>query len=743
MENKQGNEIGKTIIIDSDKDVSELIPELTTLNEKKEIEYIENSVIKIIKGAKLHFKKVVEMTDAILPDKLHLIIENGCLVIESGMTLTIGERSEITILPTGWIEGGGTLIGNFAHISAPMKQVLFGDLEVTGFWTNDRIFPQWFGAVAYDNETPSNPAYSSDAIMKAAKMAGTGEVFIPRGYYFLDKAIDLECGVTISGETGLTKGDSHGTILIAKLNYYPIYWETKGNDKNGTILSDKLLYGNYLLHINVAWQCCTDPKYTWEKPDWKISYPPVCTMIRNLRIKNKTYPNKNDTGYIDPFNKLLSCVLAGDSTAFDNVIFDDFGQAVRYINQYLDNKRVTNCTFYCDPPGYDGSLKLYAFDLGFLGDGVLFEHNAIHDGMHNKGLRISHSGGVSVNANIINADVLILNSRGVDFSANHIEERHSIRINSSQVSLCNNYIWVGDSPAVMVYSDDYQNKSIVTMNGNVFKFNDPIFYKDKTMPSDDMFKCGAEVAIDEYSVLSIGNCYRYWGGTGFGGTQTSGIGIAKLGSDGSWKTFDEFNTYSYALSRCSLIGSGFEIDGNFKIRSLTDLQIKPVAMLNGGVLWRGASGKYSYSAQVLLDKRRSIGLGVNNISFWEADHTEDSSVIKKDGNGVLINLGKSIGRYMLRLVRMCYDDFTYKYVDIPICDTTYLYDNGLSVNGFNWIKCDDENFVIVNPLVESFEYRQGNVNVVVSGNLSPDDSNWENGDIIYLPKISGVKIVNN
>lgn len=209
-----------------------------------------------------------------------------------------------------------------------------------------------------------------------------------------------------------------------------------------------------------------------------MGYPPMCTSIRNLRIKNKTYPDRdNDTKlYIDPFDKLLSCVLAGDSTAFDNVIFDDFGQAVRYVDQYLDNKRVTNCTFYCNPPGYTGTLKLYAFDLGFLGDGVLFEHNAIHDGIYNKGLRLSNSGGASVNANIINADVLIHNCRGVDFSENHIEERHTIRINSSQASLRNNFIWIGNSPSVMVYADDYQNKSIVTMSGNVFRFIDTIFY---------------------------------------------------------------------------------------------------------------------------------------------------------------------------------------------------------------------------------------------------------------------------
>ncbi len=728
MENN--NKSRRTVIIDFDKNISDLLSELLIPSVE------ENSVVRIINGAKLTIDG-----DAGLTNKLHLIIEDGSVVIESGMTLTVGDGVEITISATGWIEGGGTLNGKFAHISAPMRQVFYGKLDVTGFWTNERVYPQWFGAVAYDSETQLNPVYCSDAIVRAAKMAGTGEVFIPRGYYYLDKSIDLDCGVTISGETGLTKGDSYGTILIALLNYYTIYWGIKGNDKNGPILSNELLYSNYLFHINVDWQCCKGPKYTWRKPNWKVSYPPMSTTIRNLRIKNKTFPDKNETGYIDPFVNLLSCVLAGDSTAFDNVIFDDFGQAVRYIDQYLDNKRVTNCTFYCNHTGYTGSLKHYAFDLGFLGDGVLFEHNAIHDGMQNKGLRISHSGGASINANIINADVLIHNSRGVDFSANHIEEQHTIRINGSQTSLCNNYMWIGNSPAVMIYSDDYQNKSIVTMNGNVFKFNDTIFYQDRTMPSDDMFKCGAEVAIDEYSVLSIGNCYRYWGGKDFGGTQTTGIGIAKLESDGSLKTFDEFNNYSYALSRHSSIGSGFEIEGSFSVHSIANCRINPIAMLNSGVLWRGDSGEYTYSAQVFIDERRGIGLNAADVPFWVINYTESTSLITKDGDGILINLGKSSGRYMLRLFRMRCDDMTSKYVDIPICDTTYLYDNGLSVNGFEWMDYTDENFVAVNHMVESVEYHSGNANVIVGGNLSPDDSNWTKGDIVYLPKISGMKIV--
>lgn len=748
--NKRGNEIGKTIIIDSDKKVLELISELPTTSEGK------SHVVKIINGAKLHFKKEKgeEKTEAILPSRLHLIIENGALEIGSGMTLTIGEGSEITVSSTGWIEGDGTLNGNFTHINAPMKQVFYNGLDVGGNWSNGRIYPQWFGAVAYDCEAPSNPEYSSDAIMKSAKMAGTGEVFISRGFYILDKPIDLDCGVTISGEPGLYKNDKFGTILIAKLNYSQIGWEITEDkssggiknepkyDKNGDCVSAEQPLSNYLFRINI------DPNKVELKMKLKMEYPPMCATIRNLRIKNKTYPKK-----FFVFDKLLSCVLAGDSTAFDNVIFDDFGQAVRYVDQYLDNKRVTNCTFYCNPPEYTGTLKLYAFDMGFLGDGVLFEHNAIHDGIYNKGLRLSNSGGACVNANIINADVLIHNCRGVDFSENHIEERHTIRVNSSQASLRNNFIWIGNSPSVMVYADDYQNKSIVTMSGNVFRFIDTVFYtrieKDKNnkdvivveddMPSNEAFECAAEVAVDEFSALDISNCFRYWGGRGFGGTQVSGIHISKMEGVDAFMPFDEFNNFSYSLSQRSTISGGFEIDGRFSVDSVPASQISPIAMLNENVLWRGGNGEYSYTAQVLFDAPREIGLDAVDISFWEASGSKGNVNVEVNQKGVLINLGKSSGRYLLRLVRMRSDDLTFKYVDIPICDTTYLYDNGLSVNGFKWTDCDDWNAVVVNSTLECFEYNSGKVREFASGRLWPIGDGWKKGDVVYLPDINTVK----
>lgn len=683
----------------------------------------------------------------VLDNNTHILIEAGKLSIYENASLTLGENSELIISPGCMVNGSGNIIGNFSHLTAPMQKVFDTNVNVIGFWTNDRVYPQWFGAEAYDSETQQSQLPSSEAIERAAKMKCCGEVFLPRGVYFIDKPINLGCGVTIAGETGISRDGVNGTILIAKMNYDAIQWTASLPNKNQEeeVEAKNMRYGNYLFHINIQWDIQPQDRNDWNSPTWDLDFTQMCTTIKNLRIINRTAPQDK------PFDRLPACVLTGAPSAFDNVIFNDFCQAVRYVDEYIDNKRVTNCSFYCDPPLYVGNMQLFAFDLGFLGDGMLFEHNAVHDGKYNKGLRLNHCGGASVNSNILNADVLINKSMAVDFSSNHIEGRKTITINSSQVALRSNYIWIGNEPTVRIYSDDYGNKSVVTMDGNVFLFKDTITANSGDV---DQFVCDAEIAIDEFSMLNISNCYRYRGGQNFGDTQTSGVQVRKFISNSSFSPFDEFNDYSYALSQSSCIGGGFAVTGIPFARTLSDCQIDPIAMLNAGVKWIGETGEYKYSAQVLLDKKRGIGLSSVDFNWWVNDdggHTVSSATVEKydkddkdNGKGVLINLGKSTGKYLLRLFRTRLDKTEYKYVDMPICDSQYIYDNGVSVNGFGW-KDGDENGsdIITNPQIKRFEMRQNNVNVVIVGRITLDTDSWEDGDVIYIPAISSIKIVNH
>lgn len=59
----------------------------------------------------------------------------------------------------------------------------------------DRAYPQWFGAKNNDENTDS-----SDAINKAIQFKRVGEVFLPRGQYYINKTINVKVGIILRGE---------------------------------------------------------------------------------------------------------------------------------------------------------------------------------------------------------------------------------------------------------------------------------------------------------------------------------------------------------------------------------------------------------------------------------------------------------------------------------------------------------------------------------------------------------------
>lgn len=89
-------------------------------------------------------------------------------------------------------------------------------------------------------------------------------------------------------------------------------------------------------------------------------------------------------------------ILSGASLNMDGVTFQHFGQALRFTDNYIDNKCVVNCTMseYWDAYmlNQDEAHKPYAFNMGFLGDALMFVHNGV-SGYANKGLLVNNCGG--------------------------------------------------------------------------------------------------------------------------------------------------------------------------------------------------------------------------------------------------------------------------------------------------------------------------------------------------------------
>lgn len=730
------------------------------------------------------------------------IKEGGCLEVTSNVTigkncriyagsealsllekksLTIGQNS-VLHLQRHSVIGSGTLVGAFAQIEAPLVEIFSSTVKIDGDWLNDRVYPQWFGAVAYKScgeASAASSVCSADAIERAVRMAVYGEVFIPRGYYRIARTIKLLFGVNICGASSLeweyevidnSKPDGSigkkkitkcGTVLVSSFDYEGLKPRLQNVDAN----CESCKENNYLIEINVQWK--------GDVPQWEIGYPTRETSIKNLRLLNNSLPKNMGTEQ----TYLMYGILSGASLTLDSVTFKHFGQALRFTDNYIDNKSVTNCTVseYWDAYmlNQDEAHKPYAFNMGFLGDALMFAHNGV-SGFVNKGLLVNNCGGATICDNIITADSMIRQSKAVDFSSNHLERGTILKIEDSEVTMRSNYFWLGQEPVVQISGAD---GSVVSMDGDAFRFYDSAFYmsqSDFEKTKDDngaAYRINADIALDRQSKLNLSNVYRYWGGEGFSSMLTCGVHVCEWMDDGSFgEVLDVFKRFSYALSRNCQISTGFKANMHFEEGGLMDVpDPRPYGMLNAGVAWvlmydTGETddegnkkyekdvGTYTYECQLLLDSKRGIGwtyddkLAMRNLPIWNGDGFVDEVTVRDEFSvsyiddkqektrsvvkGVLIALPCVYGVVRIKRMKSTGDDC--RYVDVPVCGAKFLYDNGVSVCGFPWQDYTHNDEITLNKGVDSVEISASRAklyaNQSVFKNLKSEDVVYKLGD---------------
>lgn len=733
------------------------------------------------------------------------IKEGGCLEVTSNVTigkncriyagsealsllekksLTIGQNS-VLHLQRHSVIGSGTLVGDFAQIEAPLVEIFGSKVKVEGDWLNDRVYPQWFGAVAYKScgeASAASSVCSADAIERAVRMAVYGEVFIPRGYYRIARTIKLPFGVNIRGASsvewdydGVTK---YGTVLVSAFDYEGLKSRLQGVDDN----CESCKENNYLIEINVQWVVIVenpeDDAEKWKKiivPRSEIEYTTRETSIKNLRLRNSSLPLLKDIGREQVY--LMYGILSGASLNMDGVTFQHFGQALRFTDNYIDNKCVVNCTMseYWDAYmlNQDEAHKPYAFNMGFLGDALMFAHNGV-SGFVNKGLLVNNCGGAMICDNIITAESKIRQSKAVDFSSNHLERGTILKIEDSEVTMRSNYFWLGQEPVVQISGAD---GSVVSMDGDAFRFYDSAFYmsqSDFEKTKDDngaAYRINADIALDRQSKLNLSNVYRYWGGEGFSSMLTCGVHVCEWMDDGSFgEVLDVFKRFSYALSRNCQISTGFKANMHFEESGLMDVpDPRPHGMLNAGVAWvlmydTGETdnegnkkyekdvGTYTYECQLLLDSKRGIGWTyddkqtMRNLPIWNGDGFVDEVTVRDEFSvsyiddkqektrsvvkGVLIALPCVYG--VVRIKRMKSTGADCRYVDVPVCGAKFLYDNGVSVCGFPWQDYTHNDEITLNKGVDSVEISASRAklyaNQSVFKNLKSEDVVYKLGD---------------
>ena len=774
------------------------VVEITTNSTIEQITPIVPRVhIVVGKGVHIDFNVNFAFADGTVIE----VKEGGCLEVTSNVTigkncriyagsealsllekksLTIGQNS-VLHLQRHSVIGSGTLVGDFAQIEAPLVEIFGSKVKVEGDWLNDRVYPQWFGAVAYKScgeASAASSVCSADAIERAVRMAVYGEVFIPRGYYRIARTIKLPFGVNIRGASsvewdydGVTK---YGTVLVSAFDYEGLKSRLQGVDDN----CESCKENNYLIEINVQWVVIVenpeDDAEKWKKiivPRSEIEYTTRETSIKNLRLRNSSLPLLKDIGREQAY--LMYGILSGASLNMDSVTFQHFGQALRFTDNYIDNKCVVNCTMseYWDAYmlNQDEAHKPYAFNMGFLGDALMFAHNGV-SGFVNKGLLVNNCGGAMICDNIITAESKIRQSKAVDFSSNHLERGTILKIEDSEVTMRSNYFWLGQEPVVQISGAD---GSVVSMDGDAFRFYDSAFYmsqSDFEKTKDDngaAYRINADIALDRQSKLNLSNVYRYWGGEGFSSMLTCGVHVCEWMDDGSFgEVLDVFKRFSYALSRNCQISTGFKANMHFEEVGLMNVpDPRPYGVLNAGVarvlmydtgktdvkgnkIYEKDVGTYTYECQLLLDSKRGIGwtyddkLMMRNLPIWDGEGFVGSVEFdyRKDADGKP-EKDKPIAGFLLvlpnvygvvRIKRMKSTGADCRYVDVPVCGAKFLYDNGVSVCGFPWQDYTHNDEITLNKGVDSVEISASRAklyaNQSVFKNLKSEDVVYKLGD---------------
>lgn len=692
------------------------------------------------------------------------------LSLSDDTNLTIGQNS-VLHLQRHSVVGSGTLVGDFAQIEAPLVEIFSSTVKIDGDWLNDRVYPQWFGAVAYKScgeASAASSVCSADAIERAAKMAVSGEVFIPRGYYRIARTIKLQFGVNICGASsidreynGVTK---YGTVLVSAFDYEGLKSRLQKVDDN----CESCKENNYLIEINVQWVEIEDEMLNKKiiVPRSEIEYTTRETSIKNLRLRNSSLPLLKDIGREQAY--LMYGILSGASLNMDGVTFQHFGQALRFTDNYIDNKCVVNCTMseYWDAYmlNQDEAHKPYAFNMGFLGDALMFVHNGV-SGYANKGLLVNNCGGAMICDNIITAESKIRQSKAVDFSSNHLERGTILKIEDSEVTMRSNYFWLGQEPVVQISGAD---GSVVSMDGDAFRFYDSAFYMsqsdfEKTEAENGaIYKIKADIALDKQSKLSLSNVYRYWTGEGFSSMLTCGVHVCVRLDDGSFgEVLDVFKRFSYALSKNCQISTGFKANMHFEEGGLMDVpDPRPYGMLNAGVAWVGDTDVYNYECQLIIDRVRSIGwtadgYGMQKLQIWNGESFVDNVMVNdeikvdytdEDDNqiktrdvvkGVLLVIPPIYG--IIRITRRGAGG-SLEYVDVPVCGAKFLYDNGVSVCGFPWQDYTRADEITLNKGVDSVEISASRAKLFVKQTML---ENLNTDDIVYVVGQKNILIVNN
>lgn len=585
-------------------------------------------------------------------------------------------------------------------INAP-AQFIFNGTSLTGGWNCNVAYPEWF--VEYDTTNWAAP------INRAFQISG--EVHLQSRKYSVCETIKVP---PVGKLIGTGSGDHLNDVNHPK--------NEKDNDNKiyNTIIIPNLLENSnltfaadYIIIVNI--QKATLPN----NPKARKDFPPVGAKIANLIIDNPekvpTPPltDENESTVIHPFNGI--CIAY--NAELENITFYNLKNSIKWTDHYADLKKVTRCNIGSDYQSITN--EDYTVDFGFLGDALIFEGNGIHnERLKHKGIRVSTCNSGIITSNIINADVHISNAKGLTFSNNHMENGAQIVIDQSSVTLTENFIMKGARPSVVIKSSIWGDNSIVSLHHNQYlyysyNFNliDPNSDSDESntpeKPTNADIKkiCNFDIGIAsekymhsdnsvEYGkcqcLLNICNELRYWVTPGLvGKSYTSGIILGKSRDGGeTYEGIDSFNFQSQIFSLSSVVRIMDDCEYSYPPFTIKDWKSPHIYYtgLNGNTKWFGdTTGTYSYYYQIIWNYQKRWVAGIPITPFATAFVVDNSK-----GVGLGLAGAEKCGNCVMARIIRCRmgaqnSIAEVKFADVPIVNSLWIIDNGLTIGGYKWI----------------------------------------------------------
>ena len=610
---------------------------------------------------------------------------------------------------------------------------------------------------------------SSDAINKAMKLKHAGEVFLPKGEYAICKTLKVPYGIVLRGELADYRFNISDGQLPA--GDYPLGGDTTPDDlssyyKLGTVIHP--LNTNYPLTVDSDGTPITSfdnnfavvinpnihPNENHNKA-WEQEFPPAFTTIRDIQFNNFWTETPSMRG-----------IYAIGGMKIENVSWSQFVQAVATPdNMYCDGKTIINCGFSA-PTGCifkdfvfetlveepkkiikrfaQDQKEYYAFDLNGLGDNLYFHRNHMNMNEIAGGLKLSKSNGAQISCNIINDNITFYDCKGISFSANHCENGIQVKISNSQIVFSSNYFHKGSKPTFLI-RDNNARGSVNVQSSTITLQNNSLVFLDHEDESSNLYIGNIspyDIQTDGYLSLSIQNTYRYRTPRNAAGSM-HGCGLAILKEiwtigepEPELIPFTEFNDLSYLLSGSSLIKPNFHIVHNHVVNNTQFFRAS--AMPNNNIVWFLEKGAYHYRMQTIWDKKRLIGSSTLTLGDFNLGEIGSNPNMGKP-QGLLLNIGANSydgpsdgngNQVVIRLMRARANGNTaYHSIEIPVCGTRFLYDNGLSVCGFKWKQETSIAPLTVNTMIQSIHFVGDNV--VCKGTACPTVGEWTVGDIVY------------